>query len=74
MLEISDKELLRFIYLFMRDTDWEREAETQAEREAAPRSEPDEGLDPGILGSQPEAGAQPLSHPGIPKQGILSDY
>ena len=34
----------------------------------APRGEPNMGLDPGTLGSQPElkADAQPLSHPGVP--------
>ena len=54
-----------FIYLFMRDT--EREAETQAEGEAG--REPDEGLDPRTPGScpEPKANAQPLSHPGAPK-------
>ena len=49
----------------MRDT----EAETQAEGETgSPRKESNVGLDPGTLGSWPEpkAGAQPLSHPGIP--------
>ena len=40
-----------FIYLFMRDTDTQREAETQAEGEAG--REPDVGLDPGSPGSGP---------------------
>ena len=46
----------------------EREAETQAEGEAAPCGEPDEGLDPRTPGSCPEltVDAQPLSHPGVP--------
>ena len=35
-----------FIYLFMRDTEREREAETQAEGEAGSMQEPDVGLDP----------------------------
>ena len=30
----------------MRDTDWEREEETQAERKQAPHREPDVGLYP----------------------------
>ena len=57
----------------MRDTEREaeytqREAETQAEGEQAPCRKPDVGLDPGSPGSCPgrKAGAQPLSHPGIP--------
>ena len=50
----------------------EREAETQAEREAGSmHREPDVGLHPGSLGScpGPKAGAKPLRHPGIPSQG-----
>ena len=35
----------------MRDTENEREAETQAEEKQAPCREPDVGLDPGIPGS-----------------------
>ena len=55
-----------FIYSFM--TDREREAETQAEGEAAPCREPHVGLDPRTPGSRPgpKAGAKPLSHPGVP--------
>ena len=57
-----------FVYLFMRDTQREREAETQAEGKQAPCREPDVGLDPRSPGSRPgpTAGAKPLSHPGIP--------
>ena len=49
----------------MRDT--HREAETQAEGEAASLWGARCGTDPRILGSQPEgkAVAQPLSHPGV---------
>lgn len=52
----------------MRDTDREREAETQTEEKQAPCRKPDVGLDPGTPGSHPgpKAGAKPLSHPGIP--------
>ena len=52
----------------MRDTERQREAETQAEEKQAPRREPDVGLDPGTLGSHPElkAGTKSLSHPGNP--------
>ena len=52
----------------MRDTHTQREAETQAEEEAGSTQEPDMGLNPGTPGScpGPKAGAQPLSHPGIP--------
>ena len=56
------------MYLFMRDTEREkeREPETQAE---APCREPDVGLDPRTPGScpEPKADAQPLSYPGAPK-------
>ena len=53
-----------FMYLSMRDTERER----QAEGEAAPCREPDAGLDPRTPGSrpEPEADAQALSHPGAP--------
>ena len=46
-----------------------REAETQAEGEAGS----DAGLDPGTPGSCPglKAGAEPLSHPGIPHKTIF---
>ena len=52
----------------MRETEREREAETQAEGKQAPRKEPDAGLDPRTPGSHPEpkADAQPLSPPGVP--------
>ena len=59
-------------YLFMIVTHREREAETQAEREAGSmHREPDMGLHPGSLEScpGPKAGAKPLRHPGIPSQG-----
>ena len=48
----------------MRDA--EREAETQAERDAGSPWDPNKGLDPRSMGSQPEpkADAQPLSHQG----------
>ena len=51
-------------------TQWEREAETQAEGEAGSmHREPDVGFDPGSPGSRPgpKASAKPLRHPGIPK-------
>ena len=55
----------------------EREAETQAEGEAGSmHREPDVGFDPGSPGScpGPKAGAKPLHHPGIPKEGHLINY
>ena len=54
----------------MRDT--EREAKTQAEGKTGSSQEPDAGLDPQTLGSQPEtkADAQPLSHPGAPSDWL----
>ena len=47
--------------------DREREAETQSKKQA-PCREPDVGIDPGTPESGPglKAGAQLLSHPGIP--------
>ena len=58
----------------MRDT--EGEAETQAEGEAGSMQEPDVGLDPRTLGSQPEpkADAQPLSQRGAPSQTWLNPH
>ena len=49
--------------------DLERQAETQAEGEAASLLKPDAGLDPGNPGLRPKlkVDAQPLSHPGIPR-------
>ena len=48
--------------------DIEREAETQAEREADSMRKPNVGLDPRTPGShrEPKADAQPVSHPGVP--------
>ena len=54
----------------MRDT--QREAENRQREKQAPRREPDVGLDPGSQDhDEPKAGAQLLSHPGIPKDYIL---
>ena len=49
-----------------------RQRPRQREKQA-PCSEPDVGLDPGILGSHPEpkTDVQPLSNPGAPKKIIL---
>ena len=60
--------VLRF-YLCIHQT-W-REAETQAEGEAAPCGEPDMGLNPRTLGSRPgrKADAHPQSPPGTPNCG-----
>ena len=59
---------LRFIYLFMRDTERVSESETQAEGEAGFSQEPGCGTQSWIPASRPEpkAAAQPLSHPGVP--------
>ena len=62
----------------MRDTEKERDAETQEEGEAG--SMQGVGLDPGSPGSRPgpKAGAKPLSPPGIPElfflHGVSSDW
>ena len=59
-----------FIYLFMRDTQWQRHR--QREKQAA-CGEPDVELDLRTPGSWPEpkADAQPLSHPSIPNTDIF---
>ena len=56
----------------MRDT--QREAETQAEGEAGLCRKPDVEPHPGTPGSGPgpKAGAQPLSHPGVPSLIVLN--
>ena len=55
-----------FIYLFMRDT--QKEQRHGKREKQAPSREPDVELDPRTPGShpEPEADAQPLSHPGAP--------
>ena len=60
-----------FTYLFMRDIQREREAETQA-----PCREPDVRVNPGTPGSSPEskAEAQLLSHPGVPTLHFLRQF
>ena len=58
----------------MIDREREREKQRHRQREKqAPCREPDMGLDPRTPGScpGPKAGAKPLSHPGIPEDGIL---
>ena len=51
----------------MRERERERQRNRQREKQA-PCREPDVGLDPGTQGShsEPNADAQPLSHPGVP--------
>ena len=53
----------------MRDTGRDRQREKQA-----PCREPDVGLHPGTPGShsEPKADAQPLSHPGVPRNTFRS--
>ena len=63
-------------FLFIHEKRREREAETQAERDKqAPYGEPDVALDPKTPGSHPgpKADAQPLSHPGFPKQMFYTE-
>ena len=58
-----------FIDLFMRDTERERQAETQAEGEAGSMQGARVELDPGSPGSGPglnSGGAKLLNHPGCP--------
>ena len=61
--------LFKDFYLFMKDT--QRQAETQEKQ--TPCGEPDVGLDPRTLRSQPEpkAGAHPLSPPGALREASL---
>ena len=61
-----------FIYLFIRDTQRERQRCRQREKQAR-HGEPDARLDPRVLGSWPEpkADAQPLSHPCTPRPFFL---
>ena len=56
------------LFIYSRETQRQREAETQAGEKQAPCREPDVGLDPGtpVLRPGPKTGAKPLSHPGIP--------
>ena len=57
-------------YLFINERRTQREGQRHRQREKqAPCREPDVGLDPGSPGSHPglKAGAQLLSHPGVPK-------
>ena len=59
---------ISFVYLFMRDTERERQGHRQKEKQA-PCRKPDVGLDPGTPGScpMPKAGSKLLSYPGIPR-------
>ena len=78
MLNIFIKQRFVFLqYLFIRDKhththrgrERERERERERQREKqAPHREPNAGLDPGTPGlcPGPKAGAEPLSHPGVP--------
>ena len=60
---------LRRFYLFTHERHRKRQRHKQKEKQA-PWGEPDVGLDPRTLGSQPElkADTQSLSHPSIPKK------
>ena len=55
-----------FIYLLMRDTEREREAETQEEGEAGSMQGAQRGTWSRISTITPWADGQPLSHPGAP--------
>ena len=56
------------IYLFMRDTEKEREAETQAEEEASSMQGTRRGTWSWVFRIRPwaEGGTKPLNHPGCP--------
>ena len=59
----------------MRDPQREGQRHRQKEKQA-PCREPDVVLHPGTPGSHPgpKAGAQPLSHPGVPKENVFLYY
>ena len=61
------KIFLRFIYLFMRDTERERGTDIIRRENQAPCRKPRVGLDPGTPGScpEPKTDAQLLSHPSV---------
>ena len=56
--------------------DRERERQRPRQEKQAPHEEPDMGLDPRTLGSQPEmkGDAQPVSHPGVPTATFLQCF
>ena len=56
------------IYLFIYDRQRQKERQRYRREKQAPCREPDAELDPGTPGPRhgPKAGAEPLSHPGIP--------
>ena len=63
----------KIFYSFIHERHRERQRHRQREKQA-PRREPDVGLNPGSPGSRPgpKAGAQPLSHPGMPVHSLDS--
>ena len=67
--------IFKISHSFIHERHRERQKHRQREKQA-PCGEPDEGLDPRTLGSQPEpkADAQPLSHPDAPKFVFLKVY
>ena len=71
----GDKIFFQRFYLFIHERHRERQRHRQREKQA-PCREPDVGLDPGTLGSQPEpkADAQPLSPPGAPVFTFLLEF
>ena len=64
-----------FVNLFAEEKPSERQRHRQREKQV-PCRQPDMGLDPRIPGScpGPQAGAKPLSHPGIPETLIFVFY
>ena len=62
---------LKILFIHERQSERERQRHRQREKQA-PCREPNVGLDPGSPGSLgPKAGAQPLSHPGVPWNSSL---
>ena len=67
----EEQNFFKRFYLFIHERHRERERQKHRQREKqAPCQEPNVGLDPGTPGSRPglKAGAQLLSHPGVPEE------
>ena len=62
----------KIYFIFIYDRHRERQRHRRREKQA-PCREPDAGLDPGTPGPRrgPKAGAEPLSHPGIPQLSLF---
>ena len=66
---------LKILFTYSWETQRETQGHRQREKKQAPCREPDVGLHPGTPGScsGPKAGANPLSHPGIPVEYLFGN-